>query len=65
MATYFVYIENILSSIVKNFTESETELNNREKSKDYDIECALFTPNMRPIIVSNKLTFMKDNDDNV
>jgi hypothetical protein len=65
MATYFVYIENILSSIVKNFTESETELNNREKSKDYDIESLCLSPNVRPISVSNKSIYLKDNDDNV
>ena len=65
MSTYIVYIENILSSIVKNFIESETELNNREKSKDYDIESVIITPNVRPIIVSNKLTYFKDNDDKV
>ena len=65
MSTYIVYLENILSSIVKNFTETESELNNREKSTDYDIECPLFTPNVRPISVSNTLTFLKDNDDKV
>ena len=65
MSTYIVYLENILSSIVKNFTETESELNNREKSKDYDIESVIITPNMRPISVSNTLTFLKDNDDKV
>ena len=65
MSTYIVYLENILSSIVKNFTETESELNNREKSKDYDIESVLITPNVRPISVSNTLTFLKDNDDKV
>ena len=65
MSTYIVYLENILSSIVKNFTETESESNDREKSKDYDIESVLITPNVRPIIVSNKLTYFKDNDDKV
>ena len=65
MSTYIVYLENILSSIVKNFTETESESNDREKSKDYDIESVLITPNSRPIIVSNKLTYFKDNDDKV
>ena len=65
MSTYIVYLENILSSIVKNFTETESESNDREKSKDYDIESVLITPTVRPIIVSNKLTYFKDNDDKV
>ena len=65
MSTYIVYLENILSSIVKNFTETESESNDREKSKDYDIESVLITPNVRHIIVSNKLTYFKDNDDKV
>jgi hypothetical protein len=66
MSNYYVIFETILSSIVKNFKEPESSnLNNREKSTDSDIEGNYSVPISTPVPPANLNKYFKDNDDNV
>jgi hypothetical protein len=66
MSTYVTYFETIFSTIIKNFTEAEESLsqNDREKCKDFDIEAARISI-AAPISLTNLVSYLKDNDDNV
>ena len=70
MSTYITYFESILSTIVKNFTESEQILptsntNDIEKCKDFDIEAANWISIGRPISVNKIISYLKNNLENV